>query len=321
MLLPVLVLSLVAGAYFSIKTYKTFSVLQHARALDIPDAGNIRAWMTIDYIAKAYGTSSERLLEELALPSETDRGETLRTLSEQAGMEPLAYVQRAQDALARLDAAQPPEPAAAEDAGWLAQATDAIFSALLLYGYPVLFTVLFLGALGLPVPAGPLATVAGSLAMQGELNWALVCALSVAASVSGDLTGYAAGRVMTPGFLDRWGRWIGYTKANRQRLDALYARWGGLTLILTRSLVAYIGAIASILAGAGRYRLDRFVALSVIGRLLWTAPYFGLGYTVGSDLEIASGFLGYLSLLLIAGAVAIGSATLHLRLRRAPPSA
>ncbi|MCK5445648.1 MAG: DedA family protein, partial [Rhodospirillaceae bacterium] len=182
----------------------------------------------------------------------------------------------------------------------------------------VLGIVLFLGALGLPVPAGPLMTVAGTLALQGEINWALACSLAVTTSVLGDLTGYAAGRILSPRFLDQWGHWVGYTKKNRQRLERLYENWGGLTLILTRSLVAYIGAIASILAGAGRYRLDLFLTYSVIGRLLWTASYFGLGYAVGSDFEIASGFLGYLSLLLISITVTFGSGTLLFRLRHAP---
>lgn len=318
LLLPVMVLSLLACVHFANKTYRTFLILYSARTLEIPEAGNIRAWMTIEYISKSYRIRVVILLGKLGLPPDTASSKTLRALSEEAGVEPLSYVQLVQKALAEISAKQVvnQSPEAQTD-GWLEQLADDIFSALLVNGYPVLVIILFLGALGLPVPAGPLTAVAGTLAMQGEINWLLACALAVTASVSGDLGAYAAGRLLGPRFWDRWGHWVGYTKANRQRLDKLYQSWGGLTLILTRSLVAYIGAIASILAGAGRYHLDRFLAFSVIGRVIWTASYFGLGYAVGSDFEVASGFLGYLSMFLIMAAVSVGSGTLLLRIRRA----
>ncbi|MFC1673775.1 DedA family protein [Pseudomonadota bacterium] len=318
MLIPVMVLSLAASVYYSIKSYRTFQVLESARTLDIPEAGNIRAWMTVDYIATSYDAPVAELSRKLSLPPDTDPNKTLRTLSEEAGTDPLTYVQQMQQALADIYVTQAPQPQATGPIGWLEQLTEDFLSALLLYGYPVLGIVLFLGALGLPVPAGPLTAVAGTLALQGEINWVLACSLAVMASVLGDMAGYAAGRLLSPRFLDRWGHWVGYTRANRQRLERLYERWGGLTLILSRSLVAYIGAIASILAGAGRYRLDRFLIFSVIGRLLWTVSYFGIGYAVGSDFEVASGFLGYISLFLITFTVSIGAGGLFLRLRHAP---
>ena len=317
LLIPVMALSLALSAYYSIKTYRTFIVLQSARTLDVSETGSIRAWMTVDYIATSYNTSVAELSRKLGLPPKTDPSETLRTLSEKAGTDPLTYVQQVQQTLAKINAVQATPPLDTEPLGWLEQLTEDILEALLIYGYPVLGFVLFLGALGLPVPAGPLTAVAGTLALQGEMDWVLASSLAVTVSVLGDLTGYGAGRLLSPRFLDRWGYWVGYTKTNRQRLERLYERWGGLTLILTRSLVAYIGAIASILAGAGRYRLGLFLAYSVIGRLLWTVSYFGLGYAVGSDFETASGFLGYLSLLLISLTVTVGCGILSFRLYRA----
>ena len=318
LLMPVMVLSLTASAYYSIKTYRAFVVLQSARTLDVSETGSVRGWMTLEYVAGTYNAPVSELANRLGLSAETTPRTTLGTLAENAGVSSLEYVQRVQKALAQLNPAQTAPPLQDEPVGWIEQLTDNILEAMLLYGYPVLGIVLFLGALGFPVPAGPLTAVAGTLALQGEMDWVLASSLAVTVSVLGDLTGYGAGRLLNHDFLDRWGHWIGYTQANRQRLLRLYDQWGGLTLILTRSLVAYIGAIASILAGAGRYRLDLFLAYSVIGRLLWTASYFGLGFAVGSDFEVASGFLGYLSLLLIALTVTVGSGALLFRLRQVP---
>jgi len=182
-------------------------------------------------------------------------------------------------------------------------------------GYRSLAVRLLLGALGLPGPAGRLTGIAGGLALQVVLHWAIACAIGVVASVLGDAIGFVGGRLLSPHFLDRWGHWVGYTRANRLRLEQLYRQWGGMTLILTRSLIAYIGVLASILAGAGRYPFVRFFIYSVVGRLIWTASYFGSGYGVGTDFEVASGFLGYVSLLLISLAIAFGAGTLWFRHR------
>lgn len=296
-----------ASAYYANKTYRTFTVLQSARSLDVPEAGNLRAWMTFDYVATSYAIPAERLFKDLRLPAETDGAATLRSVADALKLDPLDFVQRVQDALSKSGAARAQSDASDAEPGWLTQFSEGIFSALLIYGYPVLFIVLFLGALGLPVPAGPLTTVAGTLAASGDLDTAAVCFLAVVASILGDTGGYACGRLFKPEFLARWGRYIGYTQRNRDRLDTLYGNWGGLTLILTRSLVAYIGMIASLLAGAGRYPLGRFLIYSFIGRAIWTVAYFGIGFVVGNDFETASGFLGYLSLFLIGCAFTVAA--------------
>ncbi|MHA1598719.1 MAG: DedA family protein [Alphaproteobacteria bacterium] len=313
-----MLLSLAASVTYFNKSYRSYNVLVSARTLDIPKAGNIRAWMTLDYIASSYGIAVADLGHRLGLAPETEPGTTLRSLSKTIDIDPLAYVLQVQKALAALNIAEATPLLETEPDGWIHQLTEDIYSALLAYGYPVLGLVLFLGALGLPVPAGPLTAVAGTLALQGEVDWAVACSLAVIVSVLGDMTGYGAGRLLNQGFLDRWGHWIGYTKANRKRLQRLFENWGALTLILTRSLVAHIGAVASILAGAGRYRMDRFLVFSVIGRSLWTASYFGLGFAVGSDFEVASGFLGYLSLFLITITITIGCGVMLTRLRHTP---
>ncbi|HLB16091.1 MAG TPA: hypothetical protein VJM14_14255, partial [Burkholderiales bacterium] len=72
-------------------------------------------------------------------------------------------------------------------------------------------------------------------------------------------------------------------------------------------LVSHLSSIVSVFAGASRYRLDRFLMLAVLGRLLWTSAYLGLGYAVGTDLEAASSFLANLSLLLVFLATSIGA--------------
>ena len=309
----ILALGIAATGVFANKTWRSYSVLEAARTLDMPEAASVRGWMTLGYLATHYRLPADELLVQLGLPADTPDTRTLRSLAESAGLDTTSYVLRVQRAIVAASSARPPTHKPPEPSGWLARMTEAVYAALLVHGYPVLFAILFLGALGLPVPAGPLTAIAGSLALEGNLDWQMAAGLAVIASVAGDFAGYAAGRGLNPALLERHGRWIGYTRDNRERVQKLFVRWGGLMLVLTRSLTAHVGAIVSVLAGTGRSPVPRFLAYSLIGRVLWTASYFGLGYAVGTDFEAASGFLGYLSLLLIAMVIAAAAATFLLR--------
>jgi membrane protein DedA with SNARE-associated domain len=48
---------------------------------------------------------------------------------------------------------------------------EQFLSALLVYGYPILGVTLLLGAVGLPLPTGLSAAVAGSLSALGRMDW------------------------------------------------------------------------------------------------------------------------------------------------------
>jgi membrane protein DedA with SNARE-associated domain len=78
-------------------------------------------------------------------------------------------------------------------------------------------------------------------------------------------------------------------------------------VLLTRTLVSYLSSVVSLLAGVSRYRLTEFVVLAVIGRLMWTSAYLGLGYVIGADLEATAGFLTNLSGMLVSLAGLAGS--------------
>jgi len=195
-----------------------------------------------------------------------------------------------------------------------------LLSALLVYGYPALAVTLLLGALGLPVPTGLATTLAGSLIARGHMNWLIAAVLAVTASVIGDAIGYGIGRGLGERFLKRRGRWFGYTPARRARVQMLFDRWGGLTVLISRTLVSHLSSIVSLLAGIGRYRPAGFLAFAVAGRIVWASAYLGLGYGIGSDLEAATGFLSNLTGLLVSFAILVVSGLVARRRRKIPPS-
>jgi membrane protein DedA with SNARE-associated domain len=101
----------------------------------------------------------------------------------------------------------------------------------------------------------------------------------------------------------------GSATARRDSIRALLQRWGGMTVIVSRTLTSSLSSVVSIFAGISRYRFPHFLAFALLGRLIWTAAYLGLGYEIGGNIDAASQFLANLSGLVIAlGVLVVSSA-------------
>jgi membrane-associated protein len=301
-----LIAATLSSALLGVRTYRSFLLLHSAYAAGSPKTSSIRPWMTLEYVAGTYRVPEAALLERLGLAPSTDRRTSLRSLAQAAGLPMLEYIQSVQRAVAGLVPRVRPDSADRES-NWLAALGDVALAAVLAYGYPALALTIFLGSVGLPLPDGIATSVAGSLAAQGRMDWAWAGAATVVASVLGDIVGYGLGGLLDRKVLDRHGRWIGYTRERALRAKRLFEQWGFWTVLITRTFVSFLSPAVNLLAGAASYRWTVFLALTLLGRLLWTSAYLGLGYAVGSDLEAATGFLANLSGLLIALAVLAAS--------------
>lgn len=291
--------------WLGMRTYRSLTVLRSAYEAGAPATGSIRGWMTLGYIAATYHVPVADLSRRLDLPATTDPNTSLRSLARRSGGSPIGIVERVQRAVSA--AAPAPTTAAAAPSGWLASASETVLTQLLVYGLPVFGLMLFLGAIGVPLPTGIAAAVAGSLAAQGKMDWRAILAIAALASVFGDLVAYAIGRLLGGEVLDRHGHWIGYTPARRARMQALFDQWGALTVFITRTFVSSLSSVISLIAGVAHYRLSLYLAVAAVARLVWAGAYVGLGYAVGSDLEAAAGFLTSLSLFLVAAVVLAAS--------------
>jgi membrane protein DedA with SNARE-associated domain len=289
---------------FGLRTYGSFLLLRSAYEAGAPRTSSIRPWMTLAYVASAYRMPNGVLIEQLGLPRGTDPNASLKAAAQRVGVSPYLFTQRVQRAVA--DAA-PKSDVGNETPGWLEEIGGQILTALLIYGYPALGLTLLLGAIGLPLPDGIATTVAGSLAAQGRMDWFLAGTITVVASVLGDAIGYGLGRLLNREVLERQGHWFGYTPARRVRVQSLFDRWGGLAVFITRTLMSYLSSVASLLAGISHYRLSKFLAIALVGRVIWTAAYLGLGYGIGADWKASTSFLTNLSGLILSLALLLGS--------------
>jgi membrane protein DedA with SNARE-associated domain len=308
--LALLTLSLVASVWFGLRTYGSFLLLRSAYEVGMPQSGTIRAWMTLRYVAATYRVPQNLLIGRLALPTETSPEATLKSLAEREGLSPFSYVRHVQQAIAEVT----PGNASLDVQGsgsWLQRVEEQFLSALLVYGYPILGLMMLFGAIGLPLPTGLSAAVAGSLSALGRMDWLTAGAIAILASIVGDVAAYAVGRAASQHFLERWGRWLGYMSTRQARAEALFEQWGGVTILLTRTLISHLSSIISLLAGLHRYRIDAFLTFDLLGRVAWTAAYMGLGYALAGSLDAATEFLKnatglLLSLTALAASAVIG---------------
>jgi membrane protein DedA with SNARE-associated domain len=308
----VFLIAVLPTMFFALRSYGSFRLLRSAYEAGAPMTSSVRVWMTLKYVAATYRAPEPALIAQLELPPQTDPDTSLRTLADRAGVPPSAYTQRVQRVIAALSPDVRSDRSSG-DSGWFGTIGDQVLTAVLVYGYPALGLTLLLGAIGLPLPDGVATIVAGSLASQGRIDWFWAAAISVTASLAGDAVGYGLGRLLSQNFFDRHGHWLGLTRARRAHAQSLFDRWGLLTVFITRTFMSYLSSIASLLAGVSHYRLPKFLATALAGRLVWTAGYFGLGYGIGGDWEAATNFLTNLSALLLllallaaTGAVASG---------------
>jgi membrane-associated protein len=256
--------------------------------------------MTLDHVATSYRVPLNDLLPRLGLPPDTNRDESLKSIANKRGVPRFDFTREVQRALGQ----SAPIPESTQSSGGL---SDRILSALLIYGYPALAATLLLGAIGLPLPIGVAAVLAGSLAALGNLLWGWAAAVAVIASFAGDVIAYGIGRSVSENFFARHGRWIGYSAERKDRIQSLLQKWGGITVIVSRTLTSSLSSVVSLFAGVSRYQFSHFLGFALVGRLIWTSAYLGLGFAVSNNIDAASQLLANLSGLLIALGVLIVS--------------
>jgi hypothetical protein len=98
------------------------------------------------------------------------------------------------------------------------------------------------------------------------------------------MIGYAIKRLLSRGFLDRHGL---YACARQPRAMSLCAMGNSDGVYHPNlCLVSEFGGEPT--GRVSRYSPTGFAAVAVVGRLIWTSAYLGLGYFIGGDLQAAT---------------------------------
>jgi membrane-associated protein len=186
---------------------------------------------------------------------------------------------------------------------------ELLLTTLVNHGALALGGVLWLAALGVPLPATMLLLAAGAFVQQGVLAPQGALSAALIGAVTGDAASYLVGRLggsHLPRGLQASDAWT--------RAAALFGRWGFLSVFVTRFLLTPLALPVNLLAGSTRYAWHRFMAAVLAGEIAWVALFVGLGYLFADRWEILGAMAGD------AVAVAVGIVLVvwgAVRLRRA----
>jgi len=174
---------------------------------------------------------------------------------------------------------------------------------LQLYGYPVLWLIVFVAAAGAPISGSLLLFAAGAFASLGDFNIFMLFPIALSAAVMGDNLGYFIGRrVGMPliGWLERQKRFRFITPQALERGLAYFRRKAGWTIFITRFLIVALGGPVNLVAGLEQYPYHNFLFWDISGQILGAIIPLGLGFVFAKSWEEVAGIFGALSSLFLA---------------------
>jgi membrane protein DedA with SNARE-associated domain len=176
------------------------------------------------------------------------------------------------------------------------------------YGLPVVAGLIGLECVGLPFPGETVLIVASVIAgTEHDLNIASVILTAAGASIIGRMIGYVIGREFGYRLLLRYGDYLWITESRIKLGQYLFLRHGGKIVVLAQFLPV-LRSIAGVLAGANRMPWQRFMLPNIIGGFLW-ATLFGLvAYSLGRQVERATGWMVLVLGLVVVSCIVVAAA-------------
>jgi membrane protein DedA with SNARE-associated domain/rhodanese-related sulfurtransferase len=185
-------------------------------------------------------------------------------------------------------------------------------TALAQHGYSILAAIVFLEAIGVPVPAAVALLIAGGAVTRGVLQAQYVLGIALFAMLAGDTLMFLLGRYTGWWLLGLLCRISLNPEACILRsADSFYRR--GRKLLVVAKFIPGINTMAPPLAGSMNMRLATFLRLDMAGAVLYIGSYFTVGYVFSDALQAVT--RGYDSAGRILGGVVIALVVAYLLFR------
>lgn len=148
------------------------------------------------------------------------------------------------------------------------------------YRYFAMFGILFVSAMGVPIPEEPLLVASGLSVGWGnsEYHWAVLACL--AGILAGDMWVYFLGRRGGRWFLrTRLGSWV-FSEKRQHRIEHLYEKHGAKTVFLGRFIPAVRFGVF-FFAGRHRMPIRKFLGLNALGAMVYAPLWIWLSALAG----------------------------------------
>jgi membrane-associated protein len=183
------------------------------------------------------------------------------------------------------------------------------------YGAPLFGLILFIGALGVPVPASILLIAAGAFSQQGALDLYSMAILGLMGAVAGDAVSFGMGFYAKHWVDQRFGGSTTWRCA-----QGSFASRAGWAVYLTRFLITALAIPTNLIAGGSGFRFRSFMIYDIAGEITWITLYGGLGYWFGSEWELVSNFINNFGGLLLGVLILVAGIVLAIRWSRSSPN-
>lgn len=152
------------------------------------------------------------------------------------------------------------------------------------YGGIAVFVIVLLEYMNMPgFPAGVILPLAGIWAARGNLHFALVLGLSVAAGLVGSWALYLVGRLGGTVFLAKLLKRFPKQAPAVEKTMA-QVRDKGYAGVFVAKLVPAVRTLISIPAGVVRMNFAGYTFFSLMGIVLWNLAFIGAGYFAGEQI-------------------------------------
>ncbi|RVU85900.1 DedA family protein [Leucothrix sargassi] len=177
--------------------------------------------------------------------------------------------------------------------------TDLLLAFATDYGLYVVASVVFLAALGIPLPASVIVLTSGGLSATGDILLIELFVWTLTAYVLGDQSTYQIGKMVGPNILDKL--------SGHKRLapvvtksERFYEKYGLLAILMSRTIISPCGPYVAYISGAWEMDRLRYTLTALAGAAIWTSVYIALGYTFAGNVPEISDLMASIMLVSLA---------------------
>jgi len=162
---------------------------------------------------------------------------------------------------------------------WMSNFAISVMSAT---GYFGVFFMMVLESMIFPIPSELVMPFAGFLAVQGDLNFLLVCIFATLGSLVGSSLSYFIGKYGGNKIVLKYGRYILVDEDDLIKTENWFRKKGEKTIFIGR-LIPVVRHLISIPAGIGRMNFKKFCLYTAAGAMIWNSFLAYLGYALGKN--------------------------------------
>jgi membrane protein DedA with SNARE-associated domain len=182
-------------------------------------------------------------------------------------------------------------------------------------GYWGIVLAMALESAGIPLPSEIVMPLAGYLVQQGRFTLVGAALAGTVGNLLGSIIAYAIGRSGGRPLLLRYGRYVLISRAEIERAERWFARYGEISVLVSRVL-PIVRTYFSFPAGAARMPFGRFCFYTFMGSLPWCFALTYLGVLLGQHFTELGGAFRLLDYVIAALIVAVAGWYLYNHLRR-----